>query len=807
MEYSNWLFDTSRFSPRWQSEEGWTEWPLLGWFHILSDLGIWSACFVIPGVLIYFLLRRKDLPSRNLGLLFGAFLLTCGTVHSMEAINFWWPVYRLTGIIKFFAAVLSWSTVFALLPVVPRLLAMRNFDETEREIAARQRAEHALMRVNAELEQRVHQRTADLAMAADALREERELLQTTLRSIGDGVLITDTEGRVTFLNGVAEKMTGWKTAEAKGLPLEQVFNVVNDLSRQSIANPAEKAILEGTVIGLANHTILLAKDGTELPIDESAAPIRGEVGGIRGAIVVFRDITERKRAMTKLRDQEERLRLAIEATGLGIFDYSPQTGQHEWSDRCKQIWGLSANERVPMDVVLKAVQSNDRDRLKRLKDSLFGNAESGEFMMEHRLRHSNGSERWVLIRGTTIFEGSNGQRRPVRSLGTMLDITDRKLAEQSLKDADRRKDEFLAILAHELRNPLAPIRSSLEVMKQANSDPDLIEQSRSTMERQFCQLVRLVDDLIDVSRISRNKLQLRKSEIDVESIIQPAVETCRPLADAANQTLTISLPSKPVFLHADPVRLAQVFGNLLTNSCKYTNRGGHISLTAERINNEFVVSIKDSGIGIPSDRLADVFEMFTQIDRTLERAQGGLGIGLTLVKRLVQMHHGSVSAFSEGPGKGSEFIVRLPVVDAPVADLAKPNPIATDAATPSRRILVVDDNVDAATTLAMLLRLTGHEVELAHDGEEAVRMAHNFRPELILLDLGLPTLNGYEVCQSIRRTSWGKKIFIVALTGWGQEEDRRKSKEAGFNGHLVKPIDHPTLMKLLAKIQAVEQHQ
>lgn len=790
------LFDSTGFPPRWDCGPGWAEYPWLGWLHIISDVAIWSAYLAIPAVLAYFLSRRGDLPYRRIIWLFSAFILVCGMTHLLEVITFWWPMYQLSGLLKLITAIVSWASAVALIQTVPDLLKMRNPDDLQREIEARRRAESDLQRLNAELEQRFQQRTTDLTRAADALRDERELLRTTLSSIGDGVVVTDTQGRVTFLNGVAERLTGWATRDAKGLPLEQVFHIYNDFSGKPIDNPAERALLEGTIVGLANHTVLKAKDGSERPIDESAAPIRGDVGAIRGAVVVFRDITERKRAVNRLRDQEERLRLAIEATGLGIFDYSPQTGQQEWSERCKQIWGLPPDAPVPPEVVAKAIHPDDRERAQRITETSLDPRGPGEFVMEHRLVLANGTVRWVLVRGKTIFDGAVGRRRAVRSLGTMLDITDRKMAEQALKDADRRKDEFLAILAHELRNPLAPIRNSLELMKRCNGNLTLIEQSRGTMERQLGQMVRLVDDLIDVSRISRNRLELRKERVEFASIINQAVEVSRPAADSSNHTLTISVPQEPIYLSADAVRLTQIFSNLLTNACKYTTPGGQIWLTVERVDGDVVTHVKDTGIGIPSDKLTEVFEMFTQIDRTLERTQGGLGIGLTLVKRLVEMHDGTVTAHSEGRGTGSEFIVRLPIREEQIIDSASLD--GEPALTGSRRILVVDDNVDSALTLSMLLKLTGNEVQTAHDGEEAVQKAEKYRPDLILLDIGLPKLNGYAACRAIRETIWGKAIHIVALTGWGQEEDRRKSKEAGFDDHVVKPVTHATLAKILA---------
>jgi two-component system CheB/CheR fusion protein len=386
------------------------------------------------------------------------------------------------------------------------------------------------------------------------------------------------------------------------------------------------------------------------------------------------------------------------------------------------------------------------------------------------------------------------------------DISDRKQAEEriyglmaSLQESDRRKDEFLAMLAHELRGPLAPLRNMLELMKRADGNEELIEQARSTMQRQLNQLVHLVDDLIDVNRISRNKIELRKERVELASVVHQAVEACRPLADEAQHQLHVRLLREPIYLYADPVRLAQVFGNLLNNACKYTPPGGEISISAEIQGGDVAIRVKDNGMGIPPEKIESVFEMFSQVDRTLEWSQGGLGIGLTLVKRLVEMHDGTVVARSEGAGKGTEFEVRLPfLVNQPEIAAAPAPPPLQDSqdAIRSRNILVVDDNEDAAKSLSMLLKLLGHEVTMAHNGLDAVSAAADQRPEIILLDIGLPELNGYEACRRIRQNSQNE-ILIIALTGWGQEEDRRKSKEAGFDGHLVKPVDFNSLMNLI----------
>jgi len=367
------------------------------------------------------------------------------------------------------------------------------------------------------------------------------------------------------------------------------------------------------------------------------------------------------------------------------------------------------------------------------------------------------------------------------------------------RESDRRKDEFLATLAHELRNPLAPIRNMLEIMKRSDGDVALIEKARSTMERQLSHMVRLIDDLLDVSRISRGKLQLKRERIELASVVYPAIEACRPFAERARHEVSVTLPPERIYLDADPVRLAQVFGNILNNSCKYTAPGGKIWLSAERQGGDVLVRIKDTGVGIPSDQLSGIFEIFAQVDRTLEQSQGGLGIGLTLVKRLVEMHGGTVAAYSEGPDRGSELVVRLPVLREPPKEQQAPEPAAAGS-TPGRRVLVVDDNQDAAVSLAMLLELTGHEVRTAFDGLKAVEVAGEFLPDVVLMDLGMPKLNGYEAATRIREQMWGERMVLVAVTGWGQEDDRRRTAEAGFDGHLVKPVDHRAFVDLLSSL-------
>lgn len=372
-----------------------------------------------------------------------------------------------------------------------------------------------------------------------------------------------------------------------------------------------------------------------------------------------------------------------------------------------------------------------------------------------------------------------------------------------LKEGDRRKDEFLATLAHELRNPLAPIRNAAQLFRFKGSDEPELRWGGDVIDRQVAHLSRLIDDLLDVSRITRNKLELRKERVELADVVKGAVETSRPLIEQCGHELMVRLPAEPIYLHADLVRLAQVFMNLLTNAAKYTERGGRVLLTADRHGGGVAVRVRDNGVGIPAEKLPRLFDLFFQVDPSMERSQGGLGIGLSLVRRLVELHGGTVKAYSAGRGKGSEFTVRLPVLaDAPTLAPPHADGNGESTATPSRRILVADDMTDCAESLALLPRMTGNAVETAHDGLAAVEIAERFRPEVVLLDIGMPKLNGYDACRRIREQPWGRNMVLVALTGWGTEEDRRRTEEAGFDAHLVKPVDPDTLTTLLSGLNA-----
>jgi PAS domain S-box-containing protein len=766
--------------------------------------------------------------------------------------------------------------------------------------------------------------------------ERRELLQVTLSSIGDAVITTDNNGRITYLNAVAESLTGWKQADALGQPLDTVFRIVNEATRRPVENPAARALREGVVVGLANHTLLIQKDGGECPVDDSVAPIRDELGRVSGCVLIFRDVTAQRR-----REQEKASELLtarllasiVESSDDAIVSKSLGGIIQSWNAAAERLFGYTADQAVGRhislvipperiaeeDAILASLRAGQRidhfeterqrsdgrriqvsltispvrdaggaivgaskivrditDRKRaeaeqqkfvtlienstdfigmcdlngipffinragltmvglddieqarqtsiatfffpedqpRIMQEFFPSVlETGHGEIEVRFRHfKTGEAHWMAYKVLTL-PGADG--RPVAFATVSQDVTERKRLEDSLRrvagelsEADRRKNEFLAMLAHELRNPLAPIANAVRVLRLGDGDERSVREASEMLERQVGLMVRLVDDLLDMSRITRGKIELRKRRVELAPIIGQAVEATRALYKSMNHELTVTLPPQPVYLYADSTRLTQVVGNLLNNACKFTGKGGHVWLTVEYEGAQAIIRVRDNGIGIAAQQIPQLFDMFTQVDTSPERSQDGLGIGLTLVKSLVEMHDGTVEARSDGLGRGSEFVVHLPTLVEASEPLSEKTvdeeAVSEPAQALRRRILVVDDNEDAAEWLATLLNLTGHETYVARDGVEAIRAAERLLPDVVLLDIGLPALDGYEVCRRIREQPWGRDLVLVAVTGWGQEEDRQKSREAGFDRHLIKPVDDQVIMSLLASLPAVK---
>ena len=532
---------------------------------------------------------------------------------------------------------------------------------------------------------------------------------------------------------------------------------------------------EFRIRGMDDSIVWIASIGT-VDQDEDGKPVR-----MQGVNI---DITARKEAEAQLRQSEQKFR-TISHAAPAIVWVTDDDGIVFINERWTELTGQSLAEALGHGWSA-FVHPEDDERLRPYRERC---RRSGEpYVGEIRYRARNGEYRWHAFRAL---------RSPDREewFGCSVDIHDAREAQEALKEADRRKDEFLATLAHELRNPLAPIRNALYLLKRQPAEDPTLRAAQEMMDRQVAHMVRLIDDLLDVSRITRGKLELRREPVELARIVEIALETARP---HIAQLLTVCLPSEPIRLDADAVRLSQVLSNLLNNAAKFTPRSGRISVSAILEGAMVVIRVRDTGIGIEPGMLPQLFQIFSQVGSPLERTKGGLGIGLSLARSLVEMHGGSIEAHSEGRDKGAEFIVRLPVLLLPdPSEVPKPQvPSAYSGAV--RRVLVVDDVQDNVDSLTALLRLDSNIVETAADGLEALAKAEAFKPDLILLDLGLPHLNGYETCQLIRRKPWGRGIVIVALTGWGQEEDRRRSLGAGFDSHLVKPVDYDALRALLA---------
>lgn len=625
--------------------------------------------------------------------------------------------------------------------------------------------------------------------AEQALRQSEERFQAFMTHTPALAFMKDDQGRYLYANSAVEEAFQWNASSWRG-------------RRDADLWPSEVAAR------LEQNDLKVLASGVPQQFHETFPTAAGErrfltykflfqgPGGCTYLGANALDITDRERAAEALRESEERYRGIFNQAAIGIGRSTLDRVLIDINPGFCHILGYEAEELLSAEA-LDLGHPDDVIITEEAVDELLSGRHD-TISLEKRYRHKQGHYVWVQATAS-LTRRADGT--PEHIIAVFQDITERKHAEEALKEANRRKDEFLAILAHELRNPLAPIRNALQILSRRGEEPGIRGRFTEMMDRQLSQLVRLVDDLLEVSRITSGKIELRKELVDLRQVIAGAVETSRPLIEAAGHTLGIHLAPEPLVLLADPVRMAQMLANLLNNSAKYTERGGHIVLSAWREDGDVVVSVRDTGAGIAPDLLPRVFEMFAQAHHEPGRPQGGLGIGLSLVKNLVQLHGGSIEARSEGPGCGSEFVLRLPSHSASQKqhDRRKPSEQSGTASEKPLRILVADDNVDSADSIAALLQMLGHDVSLAYSGRAAVEAACSHHPEVMLLDIGLPEMDGYEVARRLRQHPEFQEILLIAMTGYGQMEDRRLSHEAGFDEHLVKPVDFSVLQSLLSQ--------
>ncbi|MGZ8225471.1 MAG: PAS domain-containing protein [Methylococcaceae bacterium] len=873
--------------------------PLLLWLHVISDAVISLSYYLIPLIIFSFTRRRKDNPYSPLFLMFGAFIVACGTTHLLSILTIWIPLYWLDGWLKALTAAISLITAIVMFRVVPEALQLPDTVEQLRiEIRKREEAQQA-----------EH-------LAITALQESEERLRLVLEGaelgFWDWNIVTGKVER----NAVSAKILGYNFEEMP-YTIQQWTCFIHPADKEKVWQSIND-ILNGCSLESKIEYRMLHKDGgirwifdqgKVMERDANGKPIR--MSGIHC------DITDRKQAEQSLRESQSDLNRAQAVAHIGCWRIDILANVLKWSDEVFRIFGVTPNTPLSYQSFLDIVHPADREfvdvswknaltgkpydiehriivdqKIKWVRElaelefdeqgallGAFGTVEDitdlkssqeilqheraflrqiidaapnmifvkdreGRFLLcnealalcygaspesligltdgdfnsntdevtqlnrddidvinsckpkripEEKITHADGSVHWYSTVKIPLIDYDNSCNK---LLGVASDISERKRAEEVLRLMDRRKDEFLAMLAHELRNPLAPIRNAIQLLKmQTASDPRLTW-SLSIIDRQVTHMAQLLDDLLDVARIMQNKITLKIEPFELADIINNAVETSKPLIDSRGQELIVSQTTAPLWLEGDRVRLEQVLSNLLNNAAKYTSEGGKITLTVLREGLDIVIEVRDTGIGISPDILPGIFELFAQADNSLAHSQGGLGIGLTLVRQLVESHGGTVSAESAGIGQGCSFTVRLPALPMEFS-AAEPVLIEATAPMPKLRILVVDDYVDVVESMKMLLQLDGHEIETADCGMKALELAQTFCPQVVLLDIGLPDLDGYEVAKRLRMLPETRDALLIALTGYGQPEDREHSQSVGFNHHLLKPIDFETLFALL----------
>ncbi len=630
----------------------------------------------------------------------------------------------------------------------------------------------------------------------EVLRKSEERFRLLVEGVQDyAIFLLDPDGYVISWNAGAERIKGYKADEIIGHHFSEFYpqDVIDSGWPEYELKMAQA---EGR---FEDEAWRLRKDGSRFWANVVITPLYDSQGEVWGFSKITRDLTERRNHEEALRQSEERFRLLVEGVkDYAIFMLDPDGYVSSWNAGAQEIKGYSAQEIIgqhfsvfyPQDVIDSGWPEYE---LKMARAE-------GRFEDEGWRLRKDGSRFWANVIITPLYT-PDGELRGFTKV--TRDMTQRKRIE-ALELAERRMTEFLAMLSHELRNPLTPIRNAVYLMQILQIDDPDLKWARDVIDRQVSQMTRLIDDLLEVSRVTNGNIRLQKVRVEIADLIMRAVESSRPLIDVHRHQLELNIPDAPLVVDGDMARLTQVMVNLLNNAAKYTPEGGKIFLTVEDHHTKVVIRVRDTGTGIATDFLKKIFDLFTQGERTLDRSEGGLGIGLTLVRQLVEMHHGTVEAFSPGLGKGSEFVVELPLAvgtqTGGEADAGATGTTATKGA--NLRVLVVDDKADVVTSMSIFLKTWGYDVRTASDGPGALEIAATYRPQVVLLDIGLPGINGYEVAMRLRKLPGGETMTLIAMTGYGQAEDRRRSEEAGITHHFVKPMDPVLLRQMLSSIAA-----
>lgn len=751
------------------------------WLHVLSDVVIAASYFAIPVAIMHFVRRRRAvLPYWWVPALFATFISLCGSTHVLGAWVVWHPDYVVEGLVKSATAVASAGTALAVYWLLPQAMALRTPIELQVEVDART-AE--LRATNARLRDEIAARErADVALG-----ESEQRFRATFDNAAIGMAHVAPDGRWLMVNDRLCEILGYSRAELLAGSFPQITHP-EDLDRDWAE---ARRLLKGEADSYSMEKRYFRPDGTVVWTILAVALMRRADGTPRYFISTIDDITDRKRAESELAARTDELRQTFSSTAIGLTRCSRDLRYLAANPAYVAIAGIPAHQiigRSIPDVMGQEGFETIRPYIERVL-----NGEPVEY--ETSIPFSASGTRMLHVAYTPWKEPDGSVSGWVASV---MDVTARLRAEEELQAANRQKDQFLAMLGHELRNPLAPIRTATELLTRIVGGQPETAAPLAILGRQTRQLSRLVDDLLDVSRIAQGFINLEKEAVDITDVVDHAVETVRPLVQEKSHRLSMRKPLGALYVRGDSARLVQAIGNLLHNAAKYTAAGGRIEVDVAACDGEAVVSVSDNGCGIPPEMLSRVFDLFVQSPRTLDRSQGGLGVGLTVVRQLVQMHHGSVRVESAGPGRGSTFTIRLPRIQAPAGPVAQESRSAPSA----RRILVVDDNVDAADSLAMLLRLDGHEVRAVFNGAEAVAAAEVLQADIVILDIGLPGMDGYEIARRLRRSPATAGTRLIALTGYGQDSDRHQALAAGFSAHLTKPVDLEQLREACGEFTA-----